>query len=117
MLARMIRGVKIILTSLTLFLVFVLLTVGDWRGSVAVGVMGFLMLGDFILIEKFVKAIVNQGKQSLFSKVIFFLKLLLIIVIILPLYKFGWIDPPYLFVGVGLLPLAIILSYAFVKEG
>ncbi len=111
------KSVKFFLGILTLVSAAVVYWAGNWRGALGVAVMGVLMLGDFILIEHMGRAIVEGKMSPAPYRVIFFLKLPLIIVIILPLYKLGLIDPPFLFLGVGLLPLSIVVALIFKRMG
>ncbi len=109
----MVNTVKKVLIILTLFFAVVAVVLSDYRVALTIGVMGALMLIDFILIERFSLAVIN-GKMGLSTqKIIFFLKLPLFIVIILPLYKLDLIAPPFLLVGATLLPIAIVLTLIF----
>ena len=117
----MLQRIKRILVISTLVLGLSLILLGEVKEGFTTFVMGAIMFGDFILIEIFSYAIVEGRMKPFLLQVIFLLKLPLILVIIIPLYRLGLIDPLYLFVGVGLLPLSIILGLigkgAGVKDG
>ncbi len=102
--------IKIILGLLTVVVSVAVFIAGNLKGAIGVWVMGILMLADFILIEKMGKAILEGKMNPGPYKVIFFLKPPVIIVIILSLYKLNLVDPPFLLLGVGLLPLAILVT-------
>jgi len=106
------KRIKTLIIIISIVTSSFILFISGYKTAIGILLIGLFIYIDFYSIEYSANIDLAIEKSGVFTIIFFFLKLPLFFVIIYFLNIFFGIQPIYIFIGISILPISILLSFA-----